>query len=216
MRSQFHVAILAGGQRPDPELAAQATAHCQRLICANGGFDTAHDLGLTPNAVVGDLDSLDPELVQVLEKKKIPLRRHPPDKDLSDLELALRLAHSWGATEVTVLGALGGRLDHLIFNLVAGLTFCHEQRMKARLISRTVEALLISGTTTILDRPGWLASVLCLSESSQGVCLEGFEYTLQRATLRRAQSLGLSNRVVAPKATISVDSGLVVAILIQE
>ncbi|MCA9790393.1 MAG: thiamine diphosphokinase [Candidatus Eremiobacteraeota bacterium] len=215
MQTRFRVAILAGGQPPDPDYCRQQVARADRLICANGGFAVAMLLGLTPDAVVGDLDSLTPEQIDRLERSRIPVRRLPVTKDASDLELAMQLAHSWGARDVIVLGALGGRTDHLLFNLVAGLCYCREVGMRTVLANHDQEAFLVEPDHRILERQGWIASLLCLSATCTGVALKGFEFPLEGESLRRASSRTLSNRILAEEASISLEEGLLLALLVM-
>jgi thiamine pyrophosphokinase len=112
--------VLANGTLDDPaplrkRLMAWGEAE---VIAADGGARLAASLGLRPQIVIGDLDSLDPQDRQVLTEAGARLQASPADKDETDLELALRLAVAGGAEQVAVLGALGGRLDMTLANLL--------------------------------------------------------------------------------------------------
>ena len=88
------------------------------VVAADGGARLAAGLGLRVDAWVGDGDSVDPEALDELRRAGVRIRRFPRDKDSSDTELALVEALGAGATDVTILGALGGpRLDHELANL---------------------------------------------------------------------------------------------------
>lgn len=209
------MAILAGGEPPDPDFCRDQVARADRLICADGGYAVAMFLGLTPDAVVGDLDSLTLEQVAALERSRIPVRRLPVGKDASDLELAMQLAHAWGARDLVVLGALGGRTDHLLFNLVAGLCYCRQAGMRTILASHDQEAFLVEPNHLISQRQGWIASLLCLSDTCTGVDLKGFAFPLEGETLTRASSRTLSNRILETEATIALQEGLLLALLVM-
>ena len=87
------------------------------LICANGGTRHCIALGITPHAIVGDIDSADPTVLADFARQGVDIERHPPAKDQTDLELALERAIRDGAGEILLLGALGGRLDQTLANL---------------------------------------------------------------------------------------------------
>src|SRR6476620_11925580 len=108
--------VIAGGDAPAPidvELAAAPL-----VIAADSGVGHALALGLHVDLVIGDLDSADPADVERAVAAGARVDRHAADKDATDLELALDAARALGATEVTVLGVGGGRLDHLLANLL--------------------------------------------------------------------------------------------------
>ena len=89
-----------------------------RVLAADGGLAEARRLGLEVDVVVGDLDSARPQDVAAAEAAGAEVERHPEDKDATDLELAIDRAISDGATRVVVAGGAGGRLDHLLGNVL--------------------------------------------------------------------------------------------------
>ena len=109
------VVVVAGGDPPTPEEIARLPAD-PVVVAADAGLDHAHAAGLTVAVAVGDMDSVSPEALAAAEQSGTRIERHPADKDQTDLELALELAARL-ADRVIVIGAAGGRLDHLIGNL---------------------------------------------------------------------------------------------------
>ncbi|MEY3362029.1 MAG: hypothetical protein RL531_1748, partial [Actinomycetota bacterium] len=111
--------ILAGGEPVDPrwhdEVLARA-ADGAVVIAADSGIHHAHTLDLSVAHLVGDLDSATPDALDRARAEGTPIEMHPTDKDATDLHLALDAARRAGATRVTVLGAGGGRHDHLLAN----------------------------------------------------------------------------------------------------
>ena len=111
------IAVVASG-----DLAADDVRWLDRaelVIAADGGAATLERIGRRPDRLVGDLDSVDASLVARLTDAGVPIDRHPTDKDATDTELALQDAVTGGATEIVLLGALGGdRLDHELANLL--------------------------------------------------------------------------------------------------
>jgi len=200
-------AVFASGEESDLDLCRREAAGCQLLICADGGYHLARAAGLRADLVVGDMDSLGYEPVDAL------LERHPAEKDESDLELALAAAARRGAQEVVLLGVLGGRLDHTLFNLLAGLSYAHELGLRARVVGSAAEVCLVDRELVLQSAAGRTCSLLALSEEVLGVDLEGFRYPLRDGSLRRARSRGLSNVVNADVARIRARQGLLLLIL---
>ncbi len=182
------------------------------LIAADSGADLALDLGLLPTVVVGDMDSISPDALSRLRELGVPLIRHPPDKDRTDLELALDETASLLATPrpegiggtasshtVLVLGAGGGRLDHLLGN-IAVLTASRYQGLGAVIV--TADTIMIpvgpgTGKRSIPAMAGDTVTLLAVGGPASGVTTRGLRYPLHGALLAADSSLGLSN-VVEP------------------
>lgn len=177
------------------------------LVAADGGTRHCLEMGFRPNMVVGDFDSLSKELQKELTLKGVVIERYPPDKDKTDLELALDRSLRIGADKIMILGAWGGRPDHTIGNL---LLLARED------INVPVEIVQESQIITVLGPgrdlslscgEGDLLSVVPLSAKVTGVTYRGLKYPLTNATLERGRSTGLSNVVVATPASIRVGQG---------
>ncbi len=172
------------------------------VIAVDGGYAHLEGVGSTPDAVIGDFDSLGfvPKGKAVIE--------HPTHKDASDLELALDYAAERGFTRAVVYGALGGRLDHAVANLQMCARFA-EQGMDVQLvgIDCVVEILTGPGSLGLPTRESGTVSVFSAVGASRGVSIAGLEYPLQNATLTNRTTLGLSNEFVGLPATISVEEG---------
>ena len=82
------------------------------VIAADGGAISAVECGIQPHLIIGDMDSVDPELLENLQTQGAETQRYPVEKDETDLQLALLAAAERDARKILVLGALGGRLDH--------------------------------------------------------------------------------------------------------
>lgn len=105
--------IVTGGDAPKIETLQRLSADCQLIIAADSGIDTALSASIVPSLVVGDFDStrLAPD---IMTSRGISLIRYPEDKDETDTEIAISLAHTKGADYIVLAGAGGGRLDHLL------------------------------------------------------------------------------------------------------
>ncbi len=194
-------AELAGLLRPD-----------DHLIGADGG--TLHLLAVErkPDVVVGDLDSLPQETVASLVAAGVSVERHKPEKDQTDLELALERALEDGADEIVLVGALGGRLDQTLANLL--IVAQRDWPVPVRVVEgdQVAEVLRGPGRLLLHGPAGSTVSAIPLSAAVTGITYAGLEYPLNDATLRFGSTRGVSNVLAASPASIRIDSGILLVI----
>lgn len=187
------------------------------IIAADGGAQHCLALGIIPRLVIGDFDSLDKAQIHQLEQAGARLIRYPARKDFTDLELALQHARDHGAEEVIVLGALGGRWDQTLANVLlpVGQEF---KSLPIRLLDGAQEIMLIHpGRKMILKgNPGDTLSLIPLMGDTQHITTEGLEYPLCNENLLFGSTRGVSNRLLGEKATISFESGMLLCVVIHE
>ncbi len=205
----MHALVVAGGDAPAPIEAALATAPL--VVAADSGVGHALALGLRVDLVIGDLVSADPADVERAVASGARVDRHPADKDATDLELALDAARALGATDVTVLGVGGGRLDHLLANL---LLLTH-----AAYADLTIDALVDDTRITVVrtsrELPGPVGATVTLlpiGGPATGVTTTGLRWTLTDAELTPASTRGVSNEIVTSPATVRVRAGVLLAV----
>lgn len=182
------------------------------LIGADGG--TLHLLAVdrSPDVVVGDLDSLSLATVASLIAAAICVERHNPEKDQTDLELALERAVQDGASEIVLVGALGGRLDQTLANLL--IVAQRDWPVPVRIVEgdQVAEVLRGPGRLVLHGPVGSVVSAIPLSAAAAGVTYIGLEYPLCDATLHFGSTRGVSNVLALPPASISLDSGILLVI----
>jgi thiamine pyrophosphokinase len=184
------------------------------VIAADGGSALLGGLGRQPDRLVGDLDSTDPELVARLTADGVLVQRHPSDKEATDTELAIRAAIDAGATELVILGALGGpRFDHELANVLL-LTDPQLDRVAVRIVhGPTSVRLLREGLTLTLEGgTGSLVSLLPIGGDVHGVRTGGLRWPLADATLRLGASRGISNEITTTPASVSLERGLLAVV----
>jgi thiamine pyrophosphokinase len=182
------------------------------VIAADGGSRHCHVLNLTPDVLIGDLDSTDPNIVRNWEESGVKILRFPADKDQTDLELAILHAQGEGAAEILVYGAAGGRLDMTIGNL---LLLAHpDLDVPVTLVcGKEKIQLLRPGDKLSLDgKPGEVVSLLPLNPGGAEVTTLGLQYSLNKDTLVYGSSRGISNRLQDQQAQIILEKGLLVVI----
>jgi thiamine pyrophosphokinase len=155
------------------------------------------------------MDSLPEGAKETLEGRGCQFLVRPRAKDETDLELALTYAAEQGVDEIIVLGALGGRLDHAIANVLL-LVLPKLEGILIRIIDGAQEAqLLRSGdAVSVLGRPGDLISLIPLAGNARGVSATGLAWVLQGETLQFGFTRGVSNVMIADEARIEIDDGL--------
>ena len=182
------------------------------LIAADGGSRHYQAQKITPDVLIGDLDSTEPELAARWKEKGVEVIRYPADKDQTDLELALLLAQERGAEEILVYGAVGGRLDMTFGNLIL---LAHPQlNIPITLICGQEEVhLLRQGDSLVVQgSPGDTLSLLPLHPDGAKISAQGVLYPLDDDKLEFGLTRGISNQLIQDKALIKLESGLVAVI----
>ena len=205
--------IFANGNISDGHSTLAVIHEGDLLIAADGGARHCRLLGLTPDYVIGDFDSIDPQQMEDLKTKGTQFIIYPRDKDQTDLELALIFATSKGAQEIHLLGLLGGRIDQTLANL---LLLTREEWHSTRLsISDGPDFayLLRSGEhLTIQGKPGDTISLIPLSLSAIGITTHNLRWELNKSTLKFGSTLGISNEMLQPIAYIEIADGQLLVI----
>lgn len=170
------------------------------VIAADGGLRHTKTLGITPNAVLGDFDSLGytPEGANVF----------PVEKDDTDAMLAVRLGLEQGCDEFLLYGSLDGpRLDHTVANFQT-LQFLTDHSAVGYLIGKTTMVTVVkNGKITFPAGLSGTISVFCMGPDAEGVTETGLFYGVENGTLTSGFPLGVSNHFTGEAAEISVKNG---------
>ncbi len=213
-----HAIVLADGAAPTrAELDAAWPAwdaEVQLVVAADGGARHAGPLGLTIDRWVGDGDSTSPVDLDALVAAGVVVDRVPVEKDASDTELAVLAAAGAGATEVSILGGLGGaRLDHELTN-VALLAHPALGARTARLYDQHAARVTLlqamdagPATARLVGRVGDIVTLVPTGGAAAGVTTTGLRYPLADETLSPGSSRGLSNLRTTTEAGVSIRSG---------
>lgn len=172
------------------------------VIAADAGYALCQSLGLEPDAVIGDFDSMArPETAARL----ITL---PVEKDDTDMVAAARLALAEGCGELHLYGGTGGRLDHTLANLQL-LLWLRRQGARAYLHDdRFIWTVVEKETVRVKRTVEWgLLSLFCMDGPAQGITLRGVQYPLTNAALRPDFPLGVSNHILEAEAVVICERG---------
>lgn len=175
------------------------------VIAADGGYDHLVRMGLRADVALGDFDSVSSGEVwndTICEKMT-----YPPEKDDTDMMLAIKLGLSRGFEQFAIYGGLGGRLDHTVANIQA-LSYLAEHQAHGTLYHEDYALTVIKdGSYTIEKTFVGCVSVFSLSDTSKNVTIRGLQYEVEGVTLTNTFPLGISNTAAGKKGIISVENG---------
>ncbi len=180
------------------------------LISADGGYEHLLKLGISPKLAVGDFDSLGyvPNDINTLV--------HKPEKDDTDMMLAITEGIELGYEKFLIYGGLGGRLDHSLANIQC-LNFLAEKNFDAWLWGEGTAITVIKDKKIALPkRANGYISVLANSEIADGVDIIGLKYALKNGRLCTAHPLGVSNEFIGKSSEISVRDGMLTILFYGE
>jgi len=208
----MRIILFANGELPYPDQARALIRPDDFILCADGGARHAMSLGLTPDRVVGDFDSLDSTDLLRLSRDGAELDVYPRDKDYTDLELALQVARDLRPEEVILLGALGGRLDQTLANIFL-LARPEYATLRVTLVNGPERAWVVRDELVVRGRPGDILSVIPLTPDVTGLTYHhGLRWPLTDAALPFGSSRGVSNELVAEEARLSLKTGVILVV----
>jgi thiamine pyrophosphokinase len=182
------------------------------VIAADGGAAHCQLLGITPDVVIGDLDSIEEKLLKSYRKQKVVIERHPAEKDATDLELALDKAVKSGASQLDIFGALGGRWDMSLANILLMASARYRDIDITLYDHQCSMRILHPGKNRVFGKKGQALSLLPLTGEVLGVNLSGLEYPLCGKSISIGSSLGVSNVFASSQAVIEHGQGILLCI----
>ena len=204
--------IITGGRLDERFLAYYLDRHPGELrIVVDGALEATHRLGIKPDFIVGDFDTVNHDLLEHYEKSII--LRHPPEKDQTDTELAIETALCANCRELVFFGATGSRLDHSLGNIFL-LENVLKQGIKAEILNENNRLYLKNQGFTLNRNNTWgeFLSLLPLSETVEGVTLTGFKYPVEQLTFYRERTLGISNEITEEEARVEFSKGTFIVV----
>ena len=209
------VIIISGGSIQD-EFAKEWIAEYQPdfIMVADSGMEFMRRVGLTPDMIIGDFDSVAADTLDFFKSKEgIIWKQLNPIKDGTDTEFAIRQAMELGSKEITVLGATGSRLDHVLGNIsLLGIGLL--QGTKIQLVDANNRIQMVNESLQMKkeEQFGSYVSLLPYNGEVEGLFLKGFKYPLTNFTLKPFNSLGISNEIVDDVAEIIFEKGVLLVI----
>jgi thiamine pyrophosphokinase len=207
------VVVVTGGAPLDP-LAVGAVPVGSYVVAADGGLDHALAAGLTPDALVGDLDSVSPGGLAWAREHAV-VHPHPADKAATDTELAVALALTVGPSRLILLAGAGDRLDHTIAALGAlgAPALDHLAVVEAWWGADRLHIATPGRDVTLAEPAGTTFSVLAMHGPASGVTIAAARWPLDDVELRALVGWGVSNEVLTPPVHVSVVAGVLTVIV---
>lgn len=207
--------IITGGKLEDSFLLQFLEKESfEYVIIVDGALEIANRVGLDFDCLVGDFDTVSKDvLAQYTSRKDILIDQHMPEKDETDTELAIHLAIEKKASHITILGATGGRIDHLIGNI-----HLMKQSLDASIPCVMVDTrnrIQLLNKATVFHKAsqyGTYISFLPYTDCATGICLIGFKYPLNDAILTKGNTLGISNEMVSNVCKLEMETGILICI----
>ncbi len=209
--------IIGGGNIDlDFALAFMEKEKFDFVIAADRGMEFLRRAGRRPDLIVGDFDSADEQALAYFRGTDVEIRTYLPQKDSTDMEIAMLAAVERRSSHITVLGATGTRVDHMLGSL-KNLSIALEAGIPCFLVDRNNRIRL----TDVADAPvrlkrgeqfGDYVSLLAFGEDVENITLQGFFYPLNGYTMTCADAIGISNQIVSEEAVITFDSGRLLVI----
>lgn len=208
--------LIGAGEHPDNIICRPDSD--DYVIAVDGGYDYAVQLGITPNLIIGDFDSLKSNMA-ASNDDNIPVMSFPPEKDYTDMMLAAKKATKLGFRTILIYGGTGGRPDHTFANIQL-LSWIAEHGCAAYLFDDAYTMTAIKNRTLSIaagtpdkhsgfitsDGYGYI-SIFSLSDVSEGVTIKGLKYTACDIMLNRFHALGTSNEFTDSDCSIEVKKG---------
>lgn len=184
------------------------------VVCADAGMKFCHTAGIQPDLILGDFDSVD-DASYTYFKEKCPERmeQFPTHKDETDTELALLRAIAAGADAVTMIGATGTRIDHLLGNIQM-LKLALDRGVPCQIVDAHNRIRMVDGQIMLQksDQFGKYVSLLPFTPEVTGITLKGFAYEVENFTLVSGIARGVSNELEAETASITCQNGILLVI----
>jgi len=186
--------IVSAGDEPSNELFFSEYKRADFKIAVDGGSRVFYKHNLLPDLMLGDMDSLDDEIVSFFVSKGVEIKKYRPEKDLTDTAIAVEYIIKEKFDKAILLGCTGSRFDHQFANVV----------LLKKMVNNNIEGIIKDSTNDIflinksklLYKDRKYVSFFALNEMVTGLTLEGFKYPLSSHELSRYDVLCTSNEII--------------------
>lgn len=221
--NEFGKTLIISGGKTDMDFAKNYVGNnsFDTVVCADSGLDTAYKLGLKVDFFMGDFDSVSSEVLSSYIDKKIQnsidaqFVKYPEQKDATDTELVLDFVLENEPSLVVMLGATGGRIDHLLANIGILLKALKED-VETYIVDRYNKICMIDRSTILYKDDMWskYVSFYPYTERVENLKLSGLKYGLAGEDIAIGSSRTVSNEFAddSDMAEISFDSGILIVI----
>lgn len=202
--------IISSGEIYDYNFCHDIVQSADRIICADGGTRHAINMHITPNVIIGDMDSSVAMYIDYFRKKGVELIQYPQDKDKTDTHICVEFALSF-STEIVLLGATGSRIDHMIAN-ISLLKLGIERNIPISILDNKNHIRMIRDSIWLEGNEGDFFSLIPFTEKVEGICTRGARYELKDAEMELGDPYGVSNCFKDTTVEVSIKKGYLLVI----
>lgn len=203
--------IISSGTIIDYKTAKNITESCDMIICADGGAEHCEKIGICPNVIIGDFDSIKPSTLEKYRELDTKIIHLEDDKDETDTQLAVEYAVENGVKEIKFLGCIGTRFDHTFAN-VSMLIWLMERGIRGVIMNENNDIHVIDRYIKLDGEVGDKISLLPISPKIDGIFTTGLKYALENGELFYNSPRGISNEFISTSAEIVIRDGMLLVI----
>lgn len=196
-----HALVICNGEAPPRSLLMPLLRSKPFILCVDGGANKARSYGITPDCIIGDLDSIMPRTRQIYSS--VPVI-HIADQNSTDLEKGLEYLLANGCRSALIIGAMGERPDHTMANF--SILMKYHRRLSLRFFDERCTVEIIPKKIRFTAAIGQQISLVPMDKCT-GIVTSGLRYPLRRETLQPGVREGSSNEAVKSTISISLDRG---------
>jgi len=198
----MHILIVANGTIRNKSFYRNIVKKYDKIIAADGGAGNCIKLGIIPNYVIGDFDSISNKAKSKFRKILI----HDKSQDKTDLEKAISLAKKLKCTRLAIIGAIGSRIDHTISNIISLL----KTNVPSEIFDEANNVFVVENKIKLTGKKNDIVSVIPIS-NVKGLAYTGLKWKPKSKNVS-AGWIGVSNRMTGKKAAITLKSGKIIVI----
>ena len=182
------------------------------IRAVDGGANHLYKMGIVPNYILGDLDSIDNDVRSYYENSNVVFKKFPSKKDETDSQLAVLLVEEVGLLGIDIYAGLGGRIDHELANIQL-LYYILDRGMYPRIISDKEEIYILKDDEMNLKgNIGDIVSIIPIRGDVRGLTLTNMEYSVDELDLKYSVTRGISNVMNSEDVFINVRDGCILVI----
>ena len=205
------VLIISNGTIEDYEEIQALIKQCNMVICADGGGQHAYNMGVIPDVLIGDFDSITTTTLDYFINYNVQIFTYPCDKDETDTQLAVQYAVDNGAKEIILVGCVGTRFDHTFAN-ISLLIWLMKRGIRGVIKNNNNEINVIDRYIELYGNIGEKVSLLAITPMITGIHTKGLKYALENENLNFDNPRGISNELIATKAEVVIRDGMLLVI----
>lgn len=207
--------IISGGKPPSKELIYEELKSSSLLLAVDSGANALYNLGIAPDLILGDFDSINKEVLEYYKAKDADIVKYPPEKDLTDSEIAINVLIERNYHEIVLLGCTGSRMDHFLGNLGL-LKKCLLCNVKATIKDDNNSIFITDRPLTLQGKPKQIISFQAFGDEVSNFTIKNAKYPLNNYSLKIGDPLTVSNEFIEGPMTIEFEKGYVLVIYAKD